>query len=250
MITDPATDAWVELVDTVALMRHRAELVVCNQGYPSTTNQAFHWVGVFKPQATLDPVFTDAEPPAHDSWDHVEGLDKTTKSIVNVTLRGIQEQVRAFLTPAEPSLAKDDHSTAALSSALSGLTGGLGGSGASRPKRAAKHRRGSGTTTRKVEVLRIEPMVRSQEDLASGRQRTRLTASVTGTTPAVLRLGGLAVAVDGGTMQSENDVVLDSWEGGEPAGDGVRVKPGEEVCAVVAFPAGIAISFSFQAGDT
>ena len=228
-------------------MRHRAELVVRYEPYPGNALEALKWVGVFKPVADLDPVFGAAEPPAHDSWAHVEALDKRTRSIVNVTLRGVRDAVRAFLTPQDVPSDAHNLSTGALSSALAGLAGGLTGVTASpepaRPGGGGKRR----SPRPKVEVQAIEPLSRDAEDMAAGRQRTMMTLTVTGPEDSwLLRMGSLSVAVDGGTMQSEGEVRLDRWEGGRASGDGVIVTRGEEVRAVVSYPAGMAISFDFR----
>ena len=247
VLADTKGDPFSGLADSVALMRHRAELIVKYEPHSGNSMEALKWVGVFKPVADLDPVFSSAEPPAHDSWAHVEGLDKRTRSIVNVTLRGIRDRVRGFLTPQEVSTNTDGLSTGALSSALAGLAGGLTGVTASADPGTRGGGRRKGPPKPHVDVQAIEPLPRDAEDLAAGRQRTVLTLSVAGPDrPWALGIGSLSVAVDGGTMRSEGEVLLDRWEGGRPSGDGVIVTPQEEVRAVVSYPAGVAISFEFR----
>lgn len=238
--------------DAVALMRHRAELVVRYEPVAAGLTDTTRWVGVFKPLADLDPLFQSAEPPAHDSWAHVEGLDNRTKSIIKVTLRCIRDEVRAFLAPEEPVVVTDDVSTGALASALSGLSGGLQGVGASRVPGRPGQRRGGRRALPVARVLSVEPLARSQRDIEAGRQRTAVSIVVEGASEKCLvGLAGLALAVDGGTMRSAGEVVLDHWTGGTPNGtSGVVVTTSEVVRAVVSFPAGMAISFSVQAEES
>lgn len=232
------------VADAVTLMRHRAELVVRYEPYPGNPMGSLKWVGVFKPVADLDPVFAAAEPPAHDSWTHVDVLDKRTKSVVIVTLRGIRDEVRRFLTPRDLTPDSENLSTGALSSALAGLAGGLTGVTAS-PGTSRRSRRGKGNGPRARAVVRsIEPLPRDADDVAQGRQRTAIILTVEGPqTDWLVRLESLSLAVDGGTMRSENEVRLDRWSGGRAQADGVIVRPLEEVSAVVSYPAGMAISF-------
>ena len=249
VLAETTNDPFVGVAESVALMRHRAELVVTYVPYPGNAMESLKWVGVFKPVADLDPVFGDAEPPAHDSWAHLAGLDKRTRSVVKVTLRGIRDGVRAFLTPQEVSNDAVNLSTGALSTALAGLAGGLTGVTASSDSRPTSGGRKNSPPKPKVAVRAIEPLVRDADDLAAGRQRTMLTLAVAGPDrPWVLQMGSLSVAVDGGTMRSEDEVRLDRWEGGQPSGDGVIITPSDEVRAVVSYPAGVAISFDFTVG--
>lgn len=247
--TDPDVDPLGGLEDRITLMRHTAELVVRAEPYPGRVTESLRWVGVFKPVVAFDKAFAKAEPPAHDSWTNVEGLDKRTKSIVSVTLREVGKEVRAFLAPEEFGVDAESKSTGALASALAGLAGAVPGSGASSVPSPARPRGASGTRP-KIDLRTIEPLPRDREDLESGRQRTKLTVAVHGKTPSVLRIDALKVAVDGGTMEAGGEVVLDHWVGGQSTGDGVVVPPGDEVSAIVSYPAGVAISFSFRAGDS
>ncbi|WP_156415655.1 hypothetical protein [Terrabacter sp. Soil811] len=241
-------DAMSGLEDRVALMRHTAELVVRAEPYPGRVTESLRWVGVFKPVEAFDEAFSKAEPPAHDSWSNVEGLDKRAKSIVTVSMREVGKEVRAFLAPVDFAVESENKSTGALSSALAGLTGAVPGSGATTSPARTQGRRTSGTSP-KIDLRSIDPLPRDANDLESGRQRSKLTVTVQGKTPTLLRLAALKVAVDGGTMESGDDVALDRWVGGHPEGDGVLVPPGDEVSAIVSYPAGVAISFSFKAGD-
>lgn len=247
--TDPDVDPLMGLEDRVTLMRHAAELVVRAEPYPGRITESLRWVGVFKPMDAFDKAFAKAEPPAHDSWTNVEGLDKRTKSVVSVTLREVGKEVRAFLAPEDFGVEGESKSTGALASALAGLAGAVPGSGASSTPSSARPRGASGTSP-KIDLRTIEPLPRDRRDLESGRQRTKLTVAVHGKGPSVLRIDALKVAVDGGTMEAGGEVVLDHWVGGQSTGDGVVVPPGDEVSAIVSYPAGVAISFALKAGDS
>lgn len=248
VIADPELDALTGLGGRVALMRHVAELVVRAEPYAGRVTESLGWVGVFKPVDAFDEAFSKAEPPAHDSWANFEGLDKRTKSIVNVTLREVGKEVRAFLSPEDFAEVSENRSTGALSAALAGLAGSVPGSGASQNPGPTR-RRGAPGKRHKVDLRAIEPLPRDRRDLDSGRQRTRLTVAVQGKSPTVLRIDGLKVAVEGGTMDSGGEVALDQWVGGQSVPNGVLVPPGDEVSAIVSYPAGVAISFSLKAGD-
>jgi hypothetical protein len=250
VLGDVATDPLLGAAETVALMRNRAELVVSYQPHSGNTIESVKWVGVFKPVADLDPIFGQAEPPAHDSWEHLAGLDKRTKSIVNVTLRGIRDGVRDYLAPTEVLTTGEGLSTGAVSAALSGLAGGLTGVTASTTHVPSTPGRRKKTLPRpKVEVRAVDPLERSAHDLATGRQRTMLTVAVVGPDGSwELQMGSLSVAVDGGTMRADDAVRLERWEGGRPTDTGVIVGASDKVRAVVSYPAGMAINFDITVG--
>ncbi len=247
VLGEVTSDPFRGVADSVALMRHQAELVVTYEPHPGNTMESVKWVGVFKPVRQLDKVFGDAEPPAHDSWSHVEALDKRTRSIVNVTLHRIREGVRGFLAPAEVAPEASGLSTGALSSALSGLAGGLTGTAAASEVGRSGGRRPRGSSQPKVEVLAVEPVPRNAGDQSRGQQRSRVTLAVPGAErPSLLQVGSLSLAIDGGTMRSEGGVAIEGWEGGRPSGEGVIIAVGEVVHAIISYPAGTAISFDFR----
>lgn len=86
----------------VCLMRNDAELVVKYREFPSSDIEGFHWAGVFKPVATMDPVFASSEPPAHDEWNS-GGLPRPGKVFVNKAHSQIREYVGQYLRPVDGS---------------------------------------------------------------------------------------------------------------------------------------------------
>ncbi|WP_068398160.1 hypothetical protein [Kribbia dieselivorans] len=240
-------DALADLANTVTQMRNEAELVVRCEAFPDRGAGGFRWVGVFKPIHATDPAFAAAEPPAHDSWSNVDGLDKVSKSIVTRSLKGIREGVIAFTTPEPDQTPGSETPTAKLATALAGLAAGIGNDNRKPPPDVGSRSKGRPPKKPKVDVLSVVPLARDPHDRAAGRQRTRLTMSVHAQSQALLRIDGLALAVDGGQMASGSEVVLDRWIGGEPADGGVVVAPREEVSAVISYPEGMAIEFSFSA---
>lgn len=119
--TSPFEDEWP--MNHVCYMRHRAELVVRYAPFPAHHSDGISWVGVFKPAEEADDAFADSEPPTHDDWT-VQGVsDRTLKSIVNISLKRIREEVKAWLSPTSPDggRAAQSHPAAVLANALSGL---------------------------------------------------------------------------------------------------------------------------------
>lgn len=118
----------------VVLMRHDAELVVKYWERQRLESEGFQWAAVFKPIASTDNSFADAEPPAHDDWvpDFIQ--DKRKKSEVRVSLTKIRDGVGQFLAPHQGTreAAKSGRSVAGLADRLAGLVGPVPGSAPTR----------------------------------------------------------------------------------------------------------------------
>lgn len=122
------------------------ELVVEYRRGPAMPNDYVWYAGVFRVLPDLDKTFADAEPPTHDSW--VPGqLDAVERSIVNTTLRKIDEKLKrhALPRPTDHPAAETD-GLAGMSRILGSLlapasgdgagpTGGNGGTGGTRATR-------------------------------------------------------------------------------------------------------------------
>lgn len=242
-VIERGKDDW----NGVTLMRHKAELVVTSSTMVGTAEAQVRWVGVFKPVAAVDAAFAASEPPAHDAW-HPEGMkDPAMKKRVNVALKRIREATRDFLTPAtEAPAAGGTLSTGALAAALGSLMGGAPGSGAvPRPSRQGS----SGAAARpKVQVRSILPLDRDGRDRQAGRQRTVFTLELVGPSSAVVTVGSLAIAVEGGALRADDALELLGWGGeGHAVGGGFRAYRGRPFSAVIAYPEGLAVDVTFVA---
>lgn len=242
---DP-NDEMRHTADTVTYMRSRAELVVKAEQFGASAVDGYRWVGVFKPVAAHDPAFAMSEPPAHDNWNPEGVQDKRIKSVVTVALTRIREKVRDFLTPAAvPTSADEAASTGAVSAALSGLTGS--GEGSRAVPKAKRPGRASQPRTQRVEILDVRLLALDDEDVRTDRQRTLVALTVRGTAGTV-HPSRLAIAVDGGSLASEDQVALEGWQhenGSFSDADEVFLEADEAVGAIISYPQGIAINFSF-----
>ena len=75
----------------VALMRHKAELVVTYEKQRKALTDGVHYCAVFKPVEEADDYFAQSEPPAHDSWEYRGMTDTLAKSCVRVALRKMKQ---------------------------------------------------------------------------------------------------------------------------------------------------------------
>lgn len=239
-------------VDSITYMRNAAELVVRDEYLGPTVDGLTQWVGVFKPNSELDPVFAAAEPPAHDSW-NPNGLDdRNHRTFVKLALQRTRESANSFRNPVQVDTdANGSSSTGKLSAALAGLAGSASGSRATpRPSTASSVR---SATRPKVDILGVVPLPPSSADLANDRQTTRVNLAVSGSRVSVpIRPASLSVAVDGGVMASEGQVVLEQWAFGDGAvfqAPEVVLAPGQSVFADISYPVGLAIEFSFTVGE-
>ena len=247
-----STEDGDHAVDSVTYMRNAAELVVRDEYIGPTTDGLTRWVGVFKPNPELDAIFAAAEPPAHDSW-NPNGLDdKNHRTFVKLALQRTREAANSYRNPVQVDIdAKGSSSTGKLSAALAGLVGSASGSRATPLPSSAPV--GRQVARPKVEILEVTPMPPTSEDLAEERQTTRVSMAVRGSRVSVpIRATSLSVAVDGGVMASEGQVVLEQWAFEDGTGfqaSEVVVAPGQSVFADISYPVGLAIDFSFAVSE-
>lgn len=117
--------------------------------------------------------------------------------------------------------------------------------------RAARQSAGGGPAKRqpKVDVLALEPVTRSEQDILEGRQTTRVAMVLMGATSPMTVAASLSLGVEGGSMNAEGLVTLDHWEtdnGRVMTGDGALLSPGRRVYADVSYPAGLAVDINFR----
>lgn len=82
----------------IALMR-RAELVVKYVPGDAHDVDGFHYGGVFVTDEHVDDAYAESEPPTHDDWSPSSMETGSNKTFVNVGLRRIGEEVRAYAHP-------------------------------------------------------------------------------------------------------------------------------------------------------
>lgn len=249
-VATSSSDPMTQTANTVTFMRSHAELVVKAQASPPSSVPGHDWVGVFKPAPDKDQAFAQSEPPAHDNW-HPEGMqDKALKSTVTVALNRVKRKVAEFLTPTIVSTGSESaSSTGAVSAALAGLAGSASGSRAAPTPKKMK-RSGASIKTHRAEIKDVRLLVLDDEDIRAGRQRTLVTVTLQGPGPGSLWPSTLSIAVDGGALASEDLVWLEEWlrqDGTYVEDDQIDLDPGETVGAVISYPQGVAINFSFAA---
>lgn len=248
-VPDQPGDPMASTADSVTYMRSGAELVVKAQPFGPSTIGGYRWVGVFKPTPEKDPAFAMSEPPAHDNW-NPEGMeDKAAKSSVSVALRRIRSKVAEFLTPKPVSTAQGEAaSTGAVSAALAGLAGSGEGSRATETSSSSSGVGTQRTTRVAIDAVRLLPL--DEEDRRSRRQRTAVTLMLHGPSRATVHASVLSFAVDGGSLASDDQVVLDSWvlaDGSTVDSDQIDLSPNKSVEAIISYPRGLAINFNFAA---
>lgn len=82
----------------VALMRN-AELVVKYLEGDQLPISHLEYAGVFIADPDVDASFAKAEPPTHDDWNTKSMTEKQDKTVVNVALRRINEELKDFIAP-------------------------------------------------------------------------------------------------------------------------------------------------------
>lgn len=248
-------DGSVLPVNTVTLMRHRAELVVRDNSYGELPDGLFDWVGVFKPVANVDDSFAAAEPPSHDNW-FFEGLDKTPASIVRVALNRINDAAKELVTPVQAQARPaETASTGPLSNALAGLVAGvIGGRATNSGKRPRSRGKSSSRRSPRatVAVRRITPLGPDQR--FPDEQRIRLELEVrTGMSDQVeLFMSRLAYGADGGSVAAEREISVDHWRvdsGAWIEGDTVIARDGSEVICEVLAPIGVTVDLAVGTRD-
>ncbi|MCT2994682.1 hypothetical protein EFN10_00780 [Propionibacterium freudenreichii] len=249
-------------VDSVSYMRNKAELIVRDEPLGPMATGISDWVGVFRTTAELDPVFAEAEPPAHDSWNARSPKEKRARTFVNVALRNIRADTERYRNPswnATPS--GESAPTGVLSAELAGLmveTGAVSAASHS-PTRRRVSRANPGSRA-SARVIEAQPVPRSLNDIAEGRQTTRALIAVSGTAPSVrVTLDRLDIAIDGGKrLESDNELRVIKWLiDGSPAvpeystagTQSVRAAPGQQIATDISFPVDMAVDFSFSAKE-
>lgn len=202
-----------DVTHSVALMRHRAELVVKYLEFKPLDATGFQWAGVFKPLSHVDDAFALAEPPAHDDWVPASIQDRTKKSHVNVALRRIRDAVQEYLSFGPRT--SDSHgqlqSSVVAGNALAALVGG-GGAGAGASKRSPGR-------VRRVQSRRRgrRPRVRiTQQEILEGSTahwvRHVVTVIVESPVAASINVDAeLRVGVDGASQEDSGAMRLLGW---------------------------------------
>lgn len=180
--------------------------------------------------------------------------DFNNRRFVSTALRRSREACEAFRNPlpVDVNSTTGASPTGKVSVALAGLVGSAPGSGASTRPGATSGGR-SATNRTRVEITDVLPLPLSGADLETGRQTTRVTMTVSGAKAAVpVSASALSVAVDGGVMASEGQVVLEQWvlaDGSAMQTNEAVVVPGQRISADISYPTGLAIEFNFSVGQ-
>lgn len=204
--------SFSEHSDSVALMRHGAELIVKYALHSPLSTGGFQWAGVFKPVEGVDQSFAMSEPPAHDDWIPAGIEDRRQKRDVNIALNRIRKSVDAFLNPAfhGPGPNEEAVPTAAVGDMLSDLVASSAGP---RTSPHAPGRPGAGGGRRSSQP-RLSVAVESQQaSPTAGWARTRLSVAVEGaSSKGVYVEVHVAVGIDGGSMSSSDVYRVIGWE--------------------------------------
>ena len=200
----------------IALMRHEAELVVTYLSQPNPPLDALHFCGVFKPEFAVDPIFAQAEPPAHDAWEPAGMTDPKEKQHVNVALREMRKVWTQRARPEQTSVNSDANiALGALSTQLSDLVPSLAGTRAGpapitasrikkkRKKRTSCSNNGSlGVPSNGVPARRQNRIVIGESGVDTSENGTGLAYvqfDVEGEINALRITAGIGVGYDGGT---------------------------------------------------
>lgn len=138
----------------VALMRPAELVVKYLPGNPMPPGT--EWGGLFlcSEEPTVEQAFAEAEPPAHDDWIPRHMADRTQKTLVNVALKRIkQEMEQAFAGQADLGSKGKGAQLAGLSDALGSLLGGSLGDSLSVDKPKKDKRNKSTPKTKKITNL-------------------------------------------------------------------------------------------------
>lgn len=90
----------------IALVR-APELIVRYEEATPHHAEGMEWGGLFKPLASMDRVFRDAEPPAHDDWHPSALAERNHQIYVRVGIRRLGEIVDALMQTEGPSRRSD-----------------------------------------------------------------------------------------------------------------------------------------------
>lgn len=178
----------------IALMRNEAELVVTYLKQSAPPIDAVHFCGVFKPTSSVDPIFAQAEPPAHDSWEPAGMPDAKEKQHVSVALRELRSLWTRQTRPEAQNASSDGSvSLGLLSARLSDLVPSLAGTRAGPGQIAAlkKKRRKKKRTARSAEGNSDKKNADS-----TNATRNRLVVAESGLAPGIGRDGLAYVQFD------------------------------------------------------
>ena len=244
-------DPYKSLSNRVALMR-TPELVIRTQDYPLVREAAHKaWVGVFKPFDDYDRTFALAEPPAHDAWIPNNMSDRNKKSLVNVSLREITNNVREYLTPAPADdAASTSAPTAAVSESLAALAGTARGARpsptGSRKGPGSSGRKGQGAGAGRAVLTKVEPLPTEPALQARGIEQSRAWFDVElSSGQARVVLSRLAISIDGASLKAEDEVGVEAWSTSEQ-GNHMTAAVSGEYWVDVFYPAGVAIDIDVK----
>lgn len=195
---------------SVALMRHRAELVVKYLELRKLDVPGFQWTGVFKPTAEVDDSYALAEPPAHDDWVPAWMTDSVRKRHVNIGLKKIREEVELFLQPAapEPTADSPQASVAHVGSMLASLVATVPGSA---PSTRRAGRGGGGSSGRKRPVIQLVDVIFGESpEPGWGVTVLQLAIEVPGV-GSVSVWGEPKIGVDGSSHDDKDFVRVVGW---------------------------------------
>ncbi|MFC4138525.1 MULTISPECIES: hypothetical protein [unclassified Microbacterium] len=225
---DDLDPTWEEgAVQRIALMRDQAELVVTTDDWSDhTASPVFDWLAVFKSASDWDSVFADAEPPAHDMWVSSAGGE------TGLVIRAMRNKVRAilrdvFAVPDSTSIVSpgDNHHGVRAVARMFGMLLPAVDQGAEDSDAVPKSLRSGGRRGRRQMMSVDAP--RLLETLPDGRQRQKLTFSVSELGDHVVEVSVSVVGDDGARSElPPADLALD-WSHGSDLGDGRAVVPGE-----------------------
>lgn len=189
-----------DLSHHVALLR-APELVVEYLEGPAPPEGGMEWAGVFLVRREFDEVFSQAEPPTHDSW-APELLPKGPgKTIVNVGLRNLRQILGDQWDRGEPRIGDVEVSTSRVANALASLVTPVDGNAPSPSDGAPSGGRASQRRAR-VDLIDCGPVVigtdvGTQARLAITPRMGSAATRVSVTVGVALEGSGMDAALDG-----------------------------------------------------
>ncbi|MGZ8178877.1 hypothetical protein ACXVUM_13190 [Williamsia sp. SKLECPSW1] len=214
LVRFPVTEQKDGPLNSVALMRNQAELVVRYLERGILSVDGFCWAGVFKPVSAVDDSFAMAEPPAHDDWISAAVSDKRQRRDVNVAMREIRSAVDKFLLPSPIPLGPSGGvmlPTAALGDSLADLVASsfLDSSPVSTTFGESTKRRSSRSSTRAG--IALSP-VGFPEKIEDGWMESRVEVKLVNAPPkgAVIAID-VSVGIEGGSWHDESAVRVLGW---------------------------------------
>lgn len=219
-------------VQRIALMRDQAELVVTTDDWSDhTASPVFDWVAVFKSAQDWDPVFADAEPPAHDMWVSNAGGE------TGLVIRAMRTRVRAilrdaFAVPDPAPIAIPDHARHGVGTVarMFGMLLPAATPDTSDQMPSRRTGRTGGRRDRRQSMVVEAP--RLLRTLQNGLQRQQISFSVSGTEEHVVEIMVSVVGDDGARSELPlTDLALE-WSNGTDLGDGRARVPGEVLQSV------------------